>query len=309
MAEAIVDEIRARGDKWAVGMMLVLMGSVRLWTGRALAAIPSLEEAQGLFGDIDDHFGAVQAGAVLGRALVVTGQLEAGFATLPMIQEPVDEEALSLPDARIALVASAAAAVQIGDTDRAGQLLSHVPAPFEDGDDVLLVADAERAVTTGLYRLQLGQVDGAVDVLQRLHDQVAPELNTNLASALALALAVQGEAEEALALAARVDDHERASYLDRIVAGLARAVAHARRGDHAASVAAFDQVEAAADATDDLVSRAITRLADALAASARGEADAAERLAEVDGRLRELGLEDTAWRRAFSLGLGISSPA
>jgi class 3 adenylate cyclase/tetratricopeptide (TPR) repeat protein len=308
MAEAIIDEIRARGDKWAVGMMLVLMGSVRLWTGRALAAIPNLQEARRSFAEIDDVFGGLQSGAVLGRALVATGQIAEGFATLPSIGGAVDASSLGL-EHQFVLVAGAAAAVQVGDTERAAALLALAPAPDEDRGELVLVGDGERAVATGLHRLQVGEVDEAVAVLQRLHDRLAPELNPNVASALALARAVHGDVQEALVLADRIEAHDRASYLDRIIAGLARALAHARRGDQAAAVAAFDQVEAAADATDDVVSRAITRLADALAASARGEADAAERLADVEDRLAELGLADTGWRRAFSLGLGISSPA
>jgi hypothetical protein len=68
-------------------------------------------------------------------------------------------------------------------------------------------------------------------------------------------------------------------------------------------------VRAAADSTEDRVSGAVTALADAMAASARGEADAAERSEEADRRLAALGIADTGWRRAFSLALGISSAA
>ncbi len=61
---------------------------------------------------------------------------------------------------------------------------------------------------------------------------------------------------------------------------------------------------AAADGTEDRVAQALTRLADATAASARGEADAASTCEEADRRLAELGLAETGWRRAFSLALG-----
>src|SRR3546814_17973709 len=74
MAENVLDEVRRRGDKWALGMMLVLLGSVRLWTGRGSDAIPSLEEASALFTAIDAAFGGVQATATLGRAHVAQGR-------------------------------------------------------------------------------------------------------------------------------------------------------------------------------------------------------------------------------------------
>ena len=64
-------------------------------------------------------------------------------------------------------------------------------------------------------------------------------------------------------------------------------------------------MRAAADATEDRVSQALVRLADATAATARGEADAAARLAEAERRLAELGISDTSWRQAFALAVGV----
>jgi hypothetical protein len=65
-------------------------------------------------------------------------------------------------------------------------------------------------------------------------------------------------------------------------------------------------VRAAADATEDRVSQALTRLADAIAASALGESDAAARASAADERLADLGLSDTGWRQAYSVAVGLS---
>lgn len=108
-----------------------------------------------------------------------------------------------------------------------------------------------------------------------------------------------------MADADEVDASPRATYLDRLTAGTARALAHARRHDEAACTAAFDQLRAAADATEDRVSQALVRLADATAASALGRTDAAGRMAEAERRLAEIGLTGAGWRTAFSLGLGL----
>ncbi len=305
MAESILEDTRRR-DRWALGMMLVLIGSVRLWTGRANAAIPCLEEAQDIFTAMDDAFGRVQANATLGRALVAAGRVTEGFATLPGSGHTAEIEGVAR-EHLFALVASANAAVQIGDTQRTGALLELVPQP-EDGEGEVLVGDTERAVATGLHAFQLGDIAGALIVLEPL-PPLLPRVDPNLQSALALVRAADGQVDAALADAEIVEHHERASYLDRIIAGVARAIAHDRYGDHVAAVAAFDQVVAAAEASEDLVTAAITRLADAVAASARGEADAVERMAAADARLAELGLEETGWRRAFRLALGISSAA
>jgi hypothetical protein len=123
---------------------------------------------------------------------------------------------------------------------------------------------------------------------------------------VALAHVASGSLEEALAEADAVERHDRATYLDRITAGIARGLSLARRGERAAATAVFDQVQAAADATEDRVSQALTRLAGATAASALGEADAAMRSAEAERHLVELGLEDTGWRQAFSVATGLS---
>ncbi len=62
---------------------------------------------------------------------------------------------------------------------------------------------------------------------------------------------------------------------------------------------------AAADATEDRVSQALVRLASATAASARGEADAAARMAEAESRLADLGLTESGWRQAYALAMGV----
>ena len=310
MAESIIDDVRQRGDRWALGMMLVLLGGVRLWTGRPAAAVECLEEACATFSAIDDHFGLLQASATLGRALVACGRIEEGFAVMPGFETPVRRvtEGLERQDL-FAFMASANAAVQVGDTERADRLLRLGDDVPVDAAEQLLVGDTERVVATGLHRLQVGDVDGALSALVALEHRLAPALDPNVQSALALVRAAHGDVEAALADADTVDDDVRSSYLDRIVSGIARGLAHARRGDHPAAVAAFDQVRAAADATEDCVASALTRLADAIAASARGDADAAVRAEEADRRLAELGLTDTGWRRAYALALGIGSVA
>jgi len=308
MAEGVVDDIRNRGDKWALGMMLVLIGSVRLWTGRAVSAQAALEEAQELFTAIDDDFGRGQAGVTLGRALVSSGRLREGFDLLAGLSASVDGAEVAR-EHFIVTMATAGAAVQVGDTERTTVLFDLTPdGPPTRGDEIL-VGDVEWVVATGLHALQTGDVASGLSELEDLSARLAPTIDPNVQSALALVRAADGQVELALAAADEVERHDRSSYLDRIIAGMARGFALDRHGDQSASLAAFDQVRAAADSTEDRVSGAITTLADAMAASARGEADAAERSAEADRRLAALGLSDTGWRRAFSLALGISSAA
>ncbi len=296
---------RRGGDRWAYGMMLVLAGSVRLWTGRTLSAIERLGEARELFEGINEDFGHSQASAVLGRALVLAGRVDEGLAMVATLGQPGGTP-LTEREYVVSMMAGLAATVQVGDVERSERLLTILPAgPFDGDDGELIVGDTERTASVGLHRLQSGDVAGAIAVLGSLSRRLLPEIDPNLESALALAHAAEGSIDAALREADAVDAHERASYLDRITAGIARALALARNNDIAAATASFDQVRAAADATEDRVSQALVRLADATAASARGEADAAQRLSDANGRLAELGLTDTAWRQAYTLAVGV----
>lgn len=308
LAEEILRVDRRSFDRWALGMMLVLAGSVRLWTGRTLSAIERLEEARDLFEGIDDEFGFAQTSAVLGRALVMAGRIDEGLAMVAPVGLPGGAQ-LTDRMLLVAIMAGLAASVQVGDIERSEAMLDTSPVPVEgvgsDGD--LIVGDTERLTSLALHRLQSGDLPAALELLEGLRKRIAPEIDPNSHSALALAHVADGALDDALAEAEEVDVHARASYLDRLMAGVARGLALARRGERAASIAVIDQVRAAADATEDVLSQALVRLADATAASARGEADAAERRAEADARLAELGLLDTGWRQAFSLALGVSS--
>jgi tetratricopeptide (TPR) repeat protein len=305
MAEEILTGDRQGGDRWAVGMMLILAGSVRLWTGRTNSAIDRLREARTLFEGIHDDFGLAQASAILGRALVLAGHVEEGLDMVASTGR--DGTPMSERELIVSVMAGLMATVQVGDLARSERMLEIAPVAVvdDDGDEVLVVGDTERMTAIGLHRLQAGQVDLAVDALRSVARRLAPQIDPNLHSALALAHVADGRVDEALTEADAVDAHERASYLDRLTAGIARGLALSRRGDVAAATAAFDQVRAAADATEDRVSQSLVRLAEATAATARAEADASERMREAEDRLVELGLEGTAWRQAYALAVGV----
>src|SRR5690606_16924867 len=90
LAEHIISHDLNGGDRWARGVMLLLAGSVRLWAGSTDLAIERLTEARAIFSDIDDTFGLVQSSSVLGRALVLSGQVEEGLeiSTSPQVGDP-----------------------------------------------------------------------------------------------------------------------------------------------------------------------------------------------------------------------------
>ncbi len=304
--EVLRDDLRV-GDRWAFGMMLVLSGSIRLWTGRTRSAVERLQEALAVFDEMQDDFGRANAAGVLGRALVLSGRVEEGLAlVLP------GSRATGLSTERedlLAIMAGLAATVQVGDVARSEALLREVPGALGPDAVGTMVGDSERTTSLGLHHLQQGEVGAALARLDDLRARLAPEIDPNLHSALALAHLADGNTAAALVAADEVDRHPRGTYLDRLTAGVARGLAHARAGDAAAATAVFDQLRAAVDTTEDQVSQALVRLADATAASARGGSDAAARVAEAEARLAELGMTDTGWRRAYTTAIGVSPAA
>lgn len=308
MALTIIDEVRRRNDRWALGMMLVLIGSVRLWTGRATQAVPCLVEARDLFIEIDDAQGRFQSGVVLGRALIALGRVAEGLAVLPAFDEVLREAAPV--ENHFMFVTSAGATVHIGDTQRTAWLLEQMPdSPLGIAAGSVWVGDVEQVASTALHRLQTGDGAGALGMVLPYRAALRPVINPNLESVAAVVLGAAGDPDEAVAAAEAVERDDRGSYLDRLLAGLGRSLAAARRGDDVAAIAGFDQLRAAAEAIDDLVIAAVIDLADALASSARGGAGAAVRLMDADRALVDLGIEDTGWRQVFRLALGISSAA
>src|SRR2546421_40895 len=79
MAERMYVEAGQRGDRWAEGMMRVLLAMLGLWTGRADEAVPHGEAAYRLFTGMRDWYGEMISAGVLGRALIAGGRIDDGF--------------------------------------------------------------------------------------------------------------------------------------------------------------------------------------------------------------------------------------
>ena len=76
LAEQIAVEGLETGNRWAVGMMDVLLADVALWRGRTREAVHEGRNAMKLFQDIDDGWGEIQASAPVVRALAELGERE-----------------------------------------------------------------------------------------------------------------------------------------------------------------------------------------------------------------------------------------
>jgi tetratricopeptide (TPR) repeat protein len=298
LGQQILVEARERGDRWGEGMMLLLTSGVRLWSGRASEAVTAGEEALVLFLAIADRFGEAQARAGTGRALVTAGRVADG---LHLLRESLDRQspaAADEPDNLRWLIAAslAGAAVQVGAPELALDTLGHEPGPELEpttiGHSDALVADA-------LARLQLGEVEAAVDrLLPVVEAEGTSEPASFALSVLALALAAAGRDLEARDAATQVRAARRSTYLDRVNAGLAELFSLVRT-DPSAADAAVTVLLAEADAVDDPVAQAVVRLAGATALGGLDPARASSLDADAEQRLAALAITADGWRRLF----------
>ena len=147
-----------------------------------------------------------------------------------------------------------------------------------------------------------GDASGAVALLEPVVLAAPTKTkNTNAISALALALAAAGRPSEAIERADDVLAGDSGTYADTTVALEAKGLALAQQGDAEGSARAFQEARTVVDGTDDILIRALLRLAEASALGAVGDRRASVVAAAADSDLESLGLSDTAWRVAFSV--------
>jgi hypothetical protein len=157
-------------------------------------------------------------------------------------------------------------------------------------------------VSRALALLQTGCFDEAVKLLEGISPGVTTDSGplAYLRSTLALALAVHGRDDEALALADAVLSGEEGTYLDRRAANIAEGLIHARRGDADAVAAVFDRAIAEIDATDSRMSQAVVRLAHGVALEALGSPDGTAVRQDAEGRFADLDLDSRGWATVFT---------
>jgi tetratricopeptide (TPR) repeat protein len=305
MAEDVLIEGRERGDKWGSTMMLVLTALIRLWTGRTESAADRAREALTMALSMGDGYAEVQSRLTLGRALAALGDVDGAFEVLEGVRIYARGDLADEPRSFF-LGGVLSAAIHVGDVDRATALADEVPELVGSSD--LPAVNSERETAVALLEMMRGAPEAAADRLDRLAATPGPWADSEYGnSARALAYAATGKLDDAVALATTVIDGDRASYLDRFTAGVARGLALARQGDEAA-IDALAQVRDAADATEDRVARALARLAEGIGLDALGH-DGEQALAEAASRLAALGVEADGWQVAFREAAGIESHA
>jgi class 3 adenylate cyclase/tetratricopeptide (TPR) repeat protein len=296
LASDVLREGSESADRWANGMMGVLLANVAMWTGRPTVAIERSREARVLFQEIGDRWGEVQSIAPAARALGCLGRVDEAEALHAQVATFTDE--LGDPGL-VAIPASVAGALagHLGDGERARR-------EFQTGIDAWTdeqsIASQESRVGMSRALLQLGNVAGALANLDTPRDDTDALLVAS-AGVEAMVLAAAGQPERAVALTDRANALPIGSYLDHLESWMARGLACAQLGEDASAREACATALALADGTESPLDQALARLAHSHALTALDDPETEAAGAEARARLDALGLPATGWETAFHL--------
>jgi class 3 adenylate cyclase/tetratricopeptide (TPR) repeat protein len=293
LAAEVGTDAHERGEIWGEAMMVILSGAIELWSGRTEAAIATLRRANALFDRIDDRFGSLQARCALGRALLMTGDLDAGLAELAEVRGQVSDPDVGADRLRFVRITTLTTAVQLGDLEL-GRSVVEVLAG-EGGAELL--GGADRLVAVGLHRLQDGRYDEARVALDAIREE-----RGYVDAGRALVAAVAGDPRDAIVHADAVTTHPN-TYLDCAYGEIARALALARLGDVDGSRAVLAEATTTLDGTGDRLAQALVRLVDASIAETAGRSDAASVRSVAEQRLEGMGVRAEGWRALLANAL------
>jgi tetratricopeptide (TPR) repeat protein len=295
LAEQIAVEGLETGNRWAVGMMDVLLADVSLWRGRSEEAVREGRSALELFRDIGDRWGETQASAPVVRALAELGRRDESETCLERLREIVEE----LPAAgmrQVPNIVQSNILLQYGEPEGASNLLN-----TSDVSAVEL-GSTDYTAAYGLMQLQLGRPDDAIAVFEPEYTAAEFDgLAMSMGSRLALAYAAARRPHDALRLVTELQERAGGTYHDRLVALWAEGAAQFQlSGDGRAAVEAAHAIAITTDAV----------LEHALAAHARAHvleamhADEAEAVrTDANQQLDALGISATGWTTVFRLAL------
>jgi class 3 adenylate cyclase/tetratricopeptide (TPR) repeat protein len=299
-AEQLASDVLRDGseatNRWAAGMMGVLLANVALWTGRPTAAIERAQEARRMFQEIGDRWGEVMSIAPVARALGCLGRIEDADAIHAEVADFTDElgdhDLVAIP-----AVIAGALATHIGDAERAER---EYRASIDAWTDDQSIASHETRVGMSRAMLQSGNVEGALAQLDAPRGD-SDALLVASAGAEAMVLAAASKPERALALTERANGVDVGGYLDHLEAWMARSLAAAQLGDDERAREACATALAIADGTESPLDQALARLAHAHVLDALGDPEAADARVEARTRLDALGLAASGWETAFRL--------
>lgn len=288
LLDRVGPELKRHGDPWAEAAMKNLAASIALWSGDLTTAYETAMEATELADRADDPAMFMQAQGLAGRALVSSGQVDAGRQLLEAGYHAAERK-MNADAVRFAVMANAGNAALLGESESAIRWAARFDSEIPDPD---MLGETDLAVAVALAMLQRGAIDEASSHLSWLQ-HAAGTFNTYATSVEAIVAAARGEIDLARKSAEEVIASHGATYLDRIFAQLALAALHCQLKDQMSCELAVAAAKSAGAGTDDVVMPLIIAMAEAVYGLGN--------VAHTEIRFRGLGMDPDGWRRAWSL--------
>jgi tetratricopeptide (TPR) repeat protein len=306
LAEQIAVEGGETGNRWAVGMMNVLLANVSLWRGHGEECLRRGRQALTLFRDINDPWGEVQAAAPTARALASLGR----FNEYLQLLAELDAAAHRVADpgfVRIGPTVAAAVAAQMGDAERA---LDNIAVDTEDALMANTAGNVDRALSYGLALMQNGRVDDALSWLEPAYAAVEEDGPlAALGGLMTIAYAAADRPDEALRVADAAAQVQGGTYSDRMWRRWGEGFARLRLGDAENGIAALDDADAIAAGTDSKIDQAIASMARTVGLESIGHPHATAAREDTDQRLAELGITGQGWAAVFNAARPVGAPS
>jgi len=283
LAQKVLIDSERRGDRFGTGMMHLVLGGVELWSGHPPAAVGSAGHAMACLRADTDAVGMEQALTLLGRALIMGGDVRLG---LERLREALDVGRRT--STRFAQAVAQLTEVQLG---RPGLLLHD----FDPGASPGLFGDGPGEapnLASAVSLLQMGKLDDAVAEMRAARGEAE---DAGHRVSLALVCAAAGEVAEARQWAQQVLDDPQATYHDRVFALVVEGLLD--RGESGA--VALGSARAILEDTEDRLTPTLVDLADAVRGR-RGGRGGTHTMADIESALSQAGLADTAWREVFT---------
>ena len=230
LANVVQSEALERGDDWAAAMMQTLMADLRLWHGNLGEALSNAEQARNRFRRLGDKFGMAQALSALVRTQVALGRSAGAQRTV--------EELLTLaegsPAGPVPLLAVAGAAMHRGDSKIAMSMVARA----EEQMAQRIIGTFEVSVLKSIVSAQSGLLDDSLAALDEVPEPARGHPFVRAATALVAALT--DGAADAIREAELVVTTPGSTYLDRTIAAVASAGAHAAMSEREAAREVLD---------------------------------------------------------------------
>lgn len=275
LAKHVLAEAERRDDRFGIPMMHIVLGSVELWNGHPSAAALSAGHALEMFQDGGaDTVGREQALGLLGRCLVMMGDVERGLEHL--------REAL-----RIARDSSTRFGTMIAELT---EIQLGLPRLLFDPDELAPDPDDTGSVLGALWWL----LDGDLGRAELEWQGAEPGTFTAERAAAAVVSAALGDRDRALSDCELVLTSARGTYADRVLGHLVRSLLDLG----AAGAEELAAARAELEPTEDTIWPAMLDLAEAVRAGAHGVGSSTSLDAALD-ELDSMGLAETRWTVLF----------